>query len=81
MGPGGGEPKMDEKNTLPKATFVVRISFCQNETWQGNVTWLDNRQTQNFRSMMELLYLMDSALGHEQEWASQPPGELPEKTS
>lgn len=71
---------MDEKNTLPKATFLVRVSFCQNNTWQGNVTWLDNRQSQNFRSMMELLYLMDSALGHEQEWASQPRGEFTEKT-
>lgn len=54
---------MGEKQTpSPKATFIVRIHFRQNSTWQGSVTWADNKRTQNFRSALELVRLMDSAL-------------------
>lgn len=44
------------------ATFAVRIIFRQNAGWQGSVTWLEGGQEQSFRSVLELLLLLDSAL-------------------
>ncbi len=47
------------------ATFAVRILFRQNASWQGSVTWLDGRQEQSFRSVLELILLMDNVLSSE----------------
>lgn len=44
------------------ATFAVRIMFRRNTSWQGAVTWLEEDRKENFRSVLELLLLMDSAL-------------------
>lgn len=44
------------------STFVVQILSNQNATWQGTVTWVDEQKTQNFRSALELLKLIDGAL-------------------
>lgn len=44
------------------ATFVVHVMYRQNATWQGNVLWAEKGQNCNFRSALELLKLMDSAL-------------------
>ena len=48
------------------ATFAVRIIFRQNAGWQGSVTWLEGGQEQSFRSVLELLLLLDSALTFQQ---------------
>lgn len=45
-----------------KATFCLSIRFRQNSSWQGTIKWLENKSTQNFRSVLELIVLMDSAL-------------------
>lgn len=45
-----------------KATFAIRILFRQNISWQGSVTWLEGRQEESFRSVLELILLMDNAL-------------------
>lgn len=45
-----------------KATFLVRILFRQNASWQGSVSWLEGRQEESFRSVLELILLMDGAL-------------------
>lgn len=45
------------------ATFAVRIMFRQNASWQGSITWLEGEMEQSFRSVLELVLLMDSALG------------------
>lgn len=45
-----------------EATFFVRVLFRQNATWQGSVTWQEGRQEQSFRSALELIFLMNSAL-------------------
>ena len=44
------------------ATFSLRVIFRQNASWQGSVTWVEGRQEQSFRSVLELILLMDSAL-------------------
>jgi len=57
----------ETENELPKltgnqATFALRILFRQNASWQGSVTWLEGRQEQSFRSVLELIMLLDSAM-------------------
>lgn len=46
------------------ATFVVRILFRQNASWQGSIKWVDTNQEEYFRSVLELMVLMDNALGY-----------------
>lgn len=43
-------------------SFLVEIKFRQNNCWQGTVQWLEGQKTCSFRSMLELLRLMDEAL-------------------
>lgn len=45
-----------------KATFEVQVIFRQHTSWQGMINWLDQRLEQSFRSVLELILLMDSAL-------------------
>ena len=45
-----------------QATFSVRILFRQNASWQGSVTWLEGKREQSFRSALELILLMSTAL-------------------
>ena len=48
-------------------TFIVKILNRQNSTWQGSVTWVDEQRTQNFRSALELLKMIDGALDEKLE--------------
>ena len=34
----------------------------QDASWQGSVTWLEQGQEESFRSVLELILLLDSAL-------------------
>ena len=45
-----------------KGTFVIKILNKQNSTWQGTVTWVEEQRTQNFRSALELLKMIDCAI-------------------
>lgn len=45
-----------------KATFLVQICYRQNATWQGKVVWAEKNQTKQFRSALELIKLIDSAV-------------------
>ena len=49
-----------EKKRGEKDTFIVRIQYRQNATWQGHVTWVDENKTVAFRSALELIKLLDS---------------------
>lgn len=44
------------------ATFTIRILFRQNASWQGSVAWLEGKMEESFRSVLELILLMDSAM-------------------
>ena len=44
------------------ATFAIKILFRQNTSWQGSILWLEWGEEQSFRSVLELIYLMDNAL-------------------
>lgn len=54
--PGGS----DRKGIL--ATFELQILFRQHTSWQGVLLWREQNQKQSFRSVLELVLLMDSAL-------------------
>lgn len=44
------------------ATFLIRVKYRQNSSWQGEVTWVDGDKREYFRSALELMKLLDSAL-------------------
>ncbi len=50
------------KDTRGKGTFVIRVEYTQNNSWQGSVTWTEQNKTECFRSALELLQLVDNAL-------------------
>lgn len=50
-----------------RATFRLRILFRRNTSWQGLVTWVEGRQEESFRSALELVMLLDSALCAQEE--------------
>jgi len=58
--PGGQPGQKAREGQL--ATFVIRILFRQHTSWQGSVTWVETKGEQTFRSVLELILLMDSAL-------------------
>ena len=42
-------------------TFLIKVLFRQNATWQGTIQWIEGRQTRQYRSVNELMRLMDEA--------------------
>ena len=44
------------------ATIQLHVAFRRNASWQGKIVWPSRRTEQNFRSVLELMMLMDSAL-------------------
>lgn len=46
---------------MKKNSFVIVIKDCQHGSWQGTIEWVEGKKTENFRSALELLKLMDSA--------------------
>ena len=62
------EADMDKKRG-EQDTFIVRIQYRQNASWQGHVTWVDENRTVPFRSALELIKLLDSTQNDEaDEW-------------
>lgn len=50
------------------ATFVVRVLFRRNATWQGTICWKEARCQVNFRSFLELILLMQNAVIGSEDW-------------
>ena len=44
------------------ATFGLQVRFRQNTSWQGSILWVEQKKEYTFRSVLELIILMDSAL-------------------
>ncbi len=57
---------MSDKEILSKhgdeGTFIVRVQQRQNSSWQGRITWVDEDKTVFFRSVWEMMKLIDAAL-------------------
>ena len=43
-------------------TFIVRVQHRQNSSWQGRLTWIEEDKTVYFRSIWEMIKLVESAL-------------------
>ncbi len=43
-------------------SFVIKVMGQEHHTWQGSITWVEGQKKENFRSTLELLRLIDSAL-------------------
>ena len=60
------EKVMSDKDILTKhgdaGTFIVRVQQRQNSSWQGRITWVDEDKTVYFRSVFEMMKLIDAAL-------------------
>lgn len=48
--------------TREGAVFLLDIQHRQNATWQGSIIWVDRQNKQYFRSALELIKLIESAL-------------------
>ncbi len=57
------------------ATFYVKVLFRQGASWQGKLRWADAKEEQTFRSALELVKLMDSALPQPQVCPQDEPRE------
>lgn len=57
---------MSDEQLLSKhgdiGTFIVRVQHRQNSSWQGRLTWMEKDQTLNFRSVWEMIKLIESAV-------------------
>ena len=62
---------MSDKEILSKhgdeGTFIVRVQQRQNSSWQGRITWVDEDKTVFFRSVWEMMKLIDAALASKEE--------------
>ncbi|MBC8560442.1 hypothetical protein [Fumia xinanensis] len=45
-----------------QATFLVHVIYRQYNTWQGRITWMQDKTSRNFKSVFEMLKLMDDAM-------------------
>ena len=54
--------KANPTSSSPKCTFEIEVKYRQNATWQGQIHWVDKNLKQNFRSVLEMLKLMDEAI-------------------
>ncbi len=67
----GGQPMKNRHWDKPKEVstgknsstdFLIRVLFRKNTTWQGEIHWLDSDKKRNFRSSLELMFLMQEAM-------------------
>lgn len=49
------------------AAFSLRVLYRQHSAWQGAITWLEGGRREQFRSALELAFLMDSTLERRME--------------
>lgn len=55
------EPDL-QKNRKTIASFEISILFRQNASWQGSVVWMEKATSAEFRSVLELIFLIDSVM-------------------
>lgn len=58
---------MEERLRPKRETFVVRVLYRQNNTWQGEILWAEQNEKRYFRSVLELIEFMNSAVERGEE--------------
>lgn len=56
---------MGKRQNSAGPSFLIKIYGKQNATWQGQITFLEEKKTCAFRSALELLNLMDEVIEEE----------------
>lgn len=51
----------------PLASFEISILFRQNASWQGSIVWLEKGLASEFRSVLEMIFLIDGVLSGNEE--------------
>ena len=65
---GGVSTQVEYKNRRGElATFIVKVLFRQHSSWQGSVVWQEEKCEEPFRSVLELVLLLESALSGDAE--------------
>ncbi len=49
------------------ASFMVRVYYTENGTWQGQVAHVQTGAVYNFQSMLEMIRFMDDHLASQKE--------------
>ena len=62
----GAPLAVTENHKGAAGTFLLRILFRQNASWQGSITWIEGNQEEYYRSVLELIVLIDNAIGYGQ---------------
>ena len=57
-----GNAEKDLTNTNSENSFLIKIKYRQNSSWQGTFQWIETGKIQNFKSCLELIRLMDIAV-------------------
>lgn len=69
-----------EEVTSKTPTFVVKVLYRQNASWQGIVKWVETGQEVKFRSALELIMLMNEAIDAVRpSWSQNKPETEPEE--
>lgn len=59
--------KENKQNIRKNSTFIVEIKDVQYNTWQGNISWVEGKKKEQFRSALEMIKLIDSAIESEED--------------
>lgn len=64
----------DDINTydtkIKNSSFLIKIKYSQNHSLQGTIQWLEQKRTIYFRSLMELVLLLQEAASNNMEFRS-----------
>lgn len=55
---------------IKNSSFLLKIKYNQNHSIQGTIQWLEQKRTIYFRSLMELVLLLQEAASNNMEFRS-----------
>ena len=53
--------------TAAPDTILLKIYHSEYATWQGSINWVDRQKKQHFKSLLEMIKLMQNELGKDEE--------------
>lgn len=62
--------KNNEDTIIKNSSFHIKLRYKQNHSLQGSIQWLEEKKTIYFRSMMELILLLQEAVSDRKEFRS-----------
>lgn len=55
---------------IKNSSFYIKLRYKQNQSLQGSIQWLEEKKTIYFRSLMELILLLQEAVSDKTEFRS-----------